>query len=780
MDNYCSPQYVDFTSNLEEPSDDYFNKDHGIEKSKESIEIPEIKVTLSDEKECLSEENVEETKESMITENIIDEITDEIKEEIAKEFAEEMIEEIVKETIEVITKETKESMQSECTPNVNTKLETELDIIKNTPIKVICSSSSSTQGSSKCKLVKKVTYNDVMQEAIEALQNFVITPSSIFKKPMSIKSQDNNQVNCPSNKQTEKLSDEKIKIVSSTSEHEIYMTPQKNLLNTEISPINLLMPDEDDQKLDSNNSTKLSNIDTPNEKNQSKLLMESNSNKKQSRRLSFQCRRQSLKIRRNSNKYISLAAAVLKFQNKTPERFHTRSIKKRKESKLDMLKENQLKLKSGKHVPSDNSFQIPVNKNIISKESKMITPIPSSANKVSQDKNALSTVANYKSRRSVITSVKTASKDKNTPFMIEDAKSRRSCIVTSTRTASNDKNTLSTIGDAKSRRSCIVTSTKKAPNNKNIPSTVRDAKSRRSCIVTSTKTTSNDKNVPSAVEDAKSRRSFIVTSTKTASNDKNVPSTVGHTKPRRSCLTASTKKVSQNKNVSTFVNNSSSELVIKKEKILFFDIPIDSKPRKSTRPIPFSFENRDKLKEQFKSKQSQLDKGDNKTIENHQNKKDTNKTKLNLPACSSTSKKITNVNVHEKKLLKLDEKSTKQDDRQSDINASMTSEINLNQKGNIKPKIMKIGMHSYERGKQRHEFDEKIKQKLAMQEKQREQEKAEQLAKEKLQVAMLRKQTEVKAKPMPVYKPLCRIKSTKPLTEPHSPAWAHKNKKESS
>ncbi|XP_014605517.1 PREDICTED: targeting protein for Xklp2 homolog [Polistes canadensis] len=741
MDNYCSPQYVDFTSNLEEPSDDYFNKDHGIEKSKESIEIPKVEVILCDEKECLSEEIVEETKESMITEKITDEI------------AEEIVEEIVKETTEVITKETKESMQSECTPNVNTKLETELDIIKNTPIKVICSSSSSTQGSSKCKLVKKVTYNDVMQEAREALQNFVITPSSVFKKPMSIKSQDNNQVNCPSNKQTEKLSDEKIKILSS-SERGIYMTPQKNLPNIDISPINLFMLDEHDQKLDSNNSPKLLNIDTPCEKNQSKLSMESNNSKKQSRRLSFQCRRQSLKIRRNSNKYISLAAAVLTFQNKTPERFHTRSIKERKESKLDVSKENQLKLKSGKHVFSGNSFQIPVNKNITSKESKIITPKSSSANKVSQDKNALSTVANYKSRRSsVITSIKTASKDKNTPSMVGDAKSRRSCIVTSTKKASNDKNTLSTIGDTKSRRSCIVTSTEKASNNKNTPSTVGDAKSRRSCIVTSTKKVSNDKNTPSTVGDAKSRRS---------------------------CLTVSTKKVSQNKNVSTFVNSSSSELVIKKEKILFFDIPIDSKPRKITRPIPFSFESRDKLKEQFKLKQSQLDKGDNKTIENHQNKKDTSKTKLYLPACSSTSKKITNVNVHEKKLLKLDENSTKQEDRQSDIDASMTSEINLDQKGNIRPKIMKIGMNSYERGKQRQEFDEKIKQKLAMQEKQREQEKAEQLAKEKLQVAMLRKQTKVKAKPMPVYKPLCRIKSTKPLTEPHSPAWAHKNKKETS
>ncbi|XP_015174387.1 PREDICTED: targeting protein for Xklp2 homolog [Polistes dominula] len=249
---------------------------------------------------------------------------------------------------------------------------------------------------------------------------------------------------------------------------------------------------------------------------------------------------------------------------------------------------------------------------------------------------------------------------------------------------------------------------------------------------------------------------------------------------RRSCSNLSAKKTSQNKNiVSTFVEYSNSELVFKKEKVLFFDIPIDSKQRKITRPIPFSFENRDKLKEQFKLKQSQLDKDSNKTTENQQNKQDTSKTKLCLPACSST-KKITNIRVQEKKLSILDEKSTKQKNEQSDIDATMTSEINLDQTGNIKPKSMTIGMNSYKRGKQRHEFDEKIKQKLAMQEKQREKEKAAQLAKEKLEVAMLRKQTVVKAKPMPVFKPLYRIKSTKPLTEPQSPDWMYKNKKKTS
>ncbi|KAI4483901.1 hypothetical protein M0802_013213, partial [Mischocyttarus mexicanus] len=380
-------------------------------------------------------------------------------------------------------------------------------------------------------------------------------------------------------------------------------------------------------------------------------------------------------------------------------------------------------------------------------------------------------------------------------------KLRRSCIVTSTKQASRDKNIPSTIEDNKSR-SCIVTSTKQASHDKNIPSTIEDVKSRRSCIVTSTKKASNDKNIPSTVRDAKFRRSYLTTSTKKESQDKNLLSTRVDSN-LRSYSNISIRKTPQNKNVvSTVVNSSSSELVIKKEKILFFDIPIDSKPRKVTRPIPFSFENRDKLKEQFKLKQSQLNKDNKKTIENlqnnqiklkqsqlnkdnkktienFQNKEDTDKIKLNLSACSSTSKKITNVNIQEKKLLKLDEKSTKQEDKQSDI-ASVTSEIDLDQKENIKSKEMKIGMNSYERGKQGHEYNKMFKQRVLMHLKQRGQETADQIAEKKLELAMLHKQRKVKAKPMPVYKPLSRIKSTKPLTEPQSPAWAHKNKKETS
>ncbi|KAL2719199.1 hypothetical protein V1478_011618 [Vespula squamosa] len=605
MDNYCSPQWVDFTSNLDVPSDNYFDKDHEINRYRECVEAPQIEITSAETES--SKEISEETKESIQSKN--------------ENFI-------------------------ECSSDINGKVETELDIIKNTPIKLMYTSSTSSHGSSKCKLLKKISYNDVIQEAIENLQNCVLTPSNVFKKPTLITNkaskclefQDNNQINCVTNKETEGLSDEEIGSLSaSITKRDIDTTPQNNLLNPNILPISLLKQDEFDQKLNCDNNTACHTSKNSNKislkvgmcNKQNSCKTERSNGRKQSRTIGYQCRRQSLTFRRHSNRYISSAAAVLQYQNKTPERFHTQSQKKHKELKVGETKENHLKLKSAKHNLSNSLFQTTSKKNVTSKDAK----------------------------GSDIT---------------------------------------------------------------------------KSC------------------------------------------------KPRSN---ASTKKTPRNKNVfSAIVDNNGSALVIKKEKILFFDIPIDSKQKKTTRPIPFSFENRDKLKQEFKLKQSQLDKSDNKNIENLPNKKNLSIIKggSSLSVSSTNSQKNRSINIREKNLLKVDQQYREQENKQSDVNASTINEININQKGNIKPKVMKIGMNSYERAKQRHEFDEKIKQKIIMQEEERQKEEAKKLAKEKLQIAMLRKQTEVKARPMPVFKPPRHIKSMKPLTEPQSPAWAHKNKKPTS
>ncbi|OXU32110.1 hypothetical protein TSAR_002951 [Trichomalopsis sarcophagae] len=78
------------------------------------------------------------------------------------------------------------------------------------------------------------------------------------------------------------------------------------------------------------------------------------------------------------------------------------------------------------------------------------------------------------------------------------------------------------------------------------------------------------------------------------------------------------------------------------------------------------------------------------------------------------------------------------------------------------------------RAKQRKEFDDQLKKKEMEEEEMRRREEEDRISKEKAQNLELRKMSEVKARPMPVYKPLQILKSKKPVTDPHSPAWARK------
>ena len=85
-------------------------------------------------------------------------------------------------------------------------------------------------------------------------------------------------------------------------------------------------------------------------------------------------------------------------------------------------------------------------------------------------------------------------------------------------------------------------------------------------------------------------------------------------------------------------------------------------------------------------------------------------------------------------------------------------------------------LNTDKRAKQRKEFDQHVKQKEFEEIEMKRREEQDRLEKEKMETQELRKMTEHKAKPMPVYKPLSIVKSSKPLTDAHSPAWASKCK----
>lgn len=102
--------------------------------------------------------------------------------------------------------------------------------------------------------------------------------------------------------------------------------------------------------------------------------------------------------------------------------------------------------------------------------------------------------------------------------------------------------------------------------------------------------------------------------------------------------------------------------------------------------------------------------------------------------------------------------------------------LKVKQDRNTNFKNISFKLNTDKRAKERREFDEKIKCKELEDEIKRREENKERLEHEKSVKAEIRKLAEVKARPMPIYKPLCIIKTTKPLTNPQSPAFASKLK----
>jgi len=89
-------------------------------------------------------------------------------------------------------------------------------------------------------------------------------------------------------------------------------------------------------------------------------------------------------------------------------------------------------------------------------------------------------------------------------------------------------------------------------------------------------------------------------------------------------------------------------------------------------------------------------------------------------------------------------------------------------------KVYPLKLNTDKRAKERYEFNEKMRRKEMEEEAKRQEAEKKRLESEKMMKAKLRKLTEVKARPMPTYKPPLIIKATKQLTNPQSPAFASK------
>lgn len=115
-----------------------------------------------------------------------------------------------------------------------------------------------------------------------------------------------------------------------------------------------------------------------------------------------------------------------------------------------------------------------------------------------------------------------------------------------------------------------------------------------------------------------------------------------------------------------------------------------------------------------------------------------------------------------------------------------TSNENQENQGVVPPKILEpkcklsqksvavlTELNTDKRAKQRREFDEHLKKKEMEEEELRKREEQERIAREKAEKYELRKMTETRARPMPVFKPMNILKSNKPLTDAKSPAWTN-------
>lgn len=660
MDNYCAPQWVDFTSSPQVPSDDYFEKHHDI----------------YEPKLC--------TKEYQST-------------KLDKEVSE-----IIETPIKSVQSQNKYFTKSMSTEN----LQTEIDNLMSTPIKVIYPSS---YNNCKQKVIKQVSYENILNEAMQNVQlcenlcndekdTDVSSTENIFKKPIPIKS---------------KTSPKPVKI----------------------------------REIDNNSA-----------------LVSTN--------------KQMQDIARN----------ILEEETKNVSLSSINTFKPDTSSSIKVMKDISKTSKIGGHLKCN----IQQNNDFKNDRSK-IKLKPSDLKQQSSVKQKCSTTKINTHNRPVVT-LNHKDQDKSKLKQVEKNQSKTKC-------GRNDSVNSSALHNKITKKNIRVA---------NADTTVKVKQIQKSYSSFS-----------------KEEKSFCQ------------------------------KNNASKRMVTTIVGNTGAEIIIKKEKILFFDIPIHTKQKKITCPVPFSFEHRDKIKKQLKLDQSESkciksksvpnlklldinmsqkvpnklfdgrkkplmsscsskeinDKNkDNKQfdgskkssiacihslpphklmktidpiknkiekrkIQDSQNKKDAIQAKKSFASISCQNIQInTNLKIKKEEILEVNKKCIEKENRQPNINMSVTNNTTLNQSKGIKIKGTVFKINTEEREKQRRVLEDKMKQKKILQGEKLKKEKEEKEANEKLEIAKLRKQTEIKARPMPVYKPLIRVKSTKPLTKPQSPAWSSKRR----
>ncbi|CAL7942492.1 unnamed protein product [Xylocopa violacea] len=217
-------------------------------------------------------------------------------------------------------------------------------------------------------------------------------------------------------------------------------------------------------------------------------------------------------------------------------------------------------------------------------------------------------------------------------------------------------------------------------------------------------------------------------------------------------------------------------------------------------PCPFSFETRNqsqvkKKEELVKQMQEQAKKSrvfhanpapsfkpvtvHGVSKENLRNKEKTSNSKelgtRQIRSCNDQENKQPNIMSNAITCMDTKKKETKQNiankpEKKEIKNKVHVAENKSEKQYTVQKKAVSFELSTDKRARERSEFDEKLRKKEQELEMKRLEEEKHRLLKEKLERAQLRKMAEVKARPMPVFKPMVILRSTKPPTSPQSPA----------
>ncbi|KZC09175.1 PREDICTED: targeting protein for Xklp2-A [Dufourea novaeangliae] len=531
--------------------------------------------------------------------------------------------------------------------------------------------------------------------------------------------------------------------------------------------------------------------------------------------LTCQYRRRSLmKYHRRSNQFVSMAEAISKFQNGTPQRFRTTSNKTMKPGPLIKLKRSPLKLTVAVS-PALRCKQRVRHTNVMTKEEReamelqemrkhqiKANPVPVN---ILKGPSLLKKVAK---KPSTVTEEFKLSKPKKTRHTMvpginepDDKKHTHKSTVQLSRSVSASNVTQKT-GKEQARKSTV--SLNRSTSASTVKKEFKDQGHRNTVPIDRSISASSVARKEHKEQNRHGSTSISrSTSASSISKKEDVKqSTDTASRPTKSilpfCFEARNKEF-QSKRVEKLKSLQVQEYSKLKTEFHARPIPKFTKPlnpvkepiikKRTVAPCPFSFAERDKsLAKKKEELVKQMQENSKKVRVFHASPAPTFKPVVvhGLSKEKNVTKKMTNSADQENKQPNIivvndtNKKETKQqivNDEKHMKSVESTDNVNDNEKQTINQrKSVVFELNTDKRAKERCEFDEKLKKREQELEAKRREEEKKRLLKEKFERAELRKLTEVKATPMPVYKPVVVLKSTKPPTSPKDPKWAHASK----